>query len=84
MNKTLLNHKTRPNYLKIVRLLLENGADINLHDEFGHVCHDDIDKCSQLIQLFVEHGYNGSLIDLIDDVEEERPASRKNQVEPQA
>ena len=65
--------------------MLENGADINLHDEFGHVCHDDIDKCSQLIQLFAEYGYNGSFIDLIDDdVEEGKRGVRENQVEPQA
>eukprot|EP01083_Nonionella_stella_P006708 19432_1 len=71
VNKALLNYKTRPKYLQITKLLLENGADIKLTDQFGHQCHDDIDKCSQLIELFMEFGYDGPFTDLLDDVEED-------------
>ena len=68
VSKALLNYKTRSKYLQITKLLLQNGADIQLLDEFGHACHDDIDKCSQLIQLFVKYGkYDGPFIDLIDE-----------------
>ena len=70
VNKALLNHKTRERYLKIIKLLLQNGADFNLTDEFGHRCHDDIDKCPQIIELFIEHGYKGPFATLLDELEE--------------
>ena len=80
MYKALLNHKTRPKYLEIIKLLLENGANINLGDEFGHVCSEDIDKCSELIELFAEYGYAGPFLELIDQFveEEQKPNTEKN------
>ena len=86
VSKALLNHKTRSKYLRIISLLLENGADIKLTDEFGHCCIDDIDKCSQLIAMFVEKaGYDGPYTDLIDEYQDERKPQgiKNNKVQPQ-
>ena len=84
VTKCLINHKSRDKYLKVIDYLLEHGAQFDAKDQFGHSVVDDIDKCPQVIRLFIKYGYAGVFTDLVEGMEEEKTAQKvkKNKVQP--
>ncbi len=56
------NAKTRKLYLRIIKLLLEKGEDLDLPDELGYKCTDGIELLPDAIEIFASHGYHGRYI----------------------
>ncbi|ETO26441.1 hypothetical protein RFI_10698 [Reticulomyxa filosa] len=60
--KALFDWNKRDIYVQIIHLLLQQGADFDLSDEFGHKCTDDIGLLPEITEIFVQYGYRGRFI----------------------
>jgi len=65
IGRTPLHYATRNEFFEIAEVLIQNGADINAHDEktIGHTPIADIaGRCSlKMIQFLIKHGANPNI-----------------------